>query len=186
MKVITRRNANGEMQVQYVKGANQQYFRYCLLKNILAGKNQDITLFIDTNQRIAEKPVEEIESYLQEKQIRHTVILTESNPKLFFGFSVPASKKKAWREHKIIFELPGNAFSKELFDIIKCYDISIGFGKSKPFEVLCENYRMDNALVVFNTESFAESLYDSVVCECLRSSFDVEQYIRITENEIAI
>jgi hypothetical protein len=186
MKAIIREKTNGEMVVQYNRIANLTNFRYCLLKSILASTNDDITLFIDTNQRIASKPMEQLESFFEQMQLHYVTARAESNPKQFFGLTLPRNKKQPLREYKIALELPDNTFSREMFDTLKSYDLSFGFGKNKTFEALFEDYKLDNGLVVFNTECFKQSLYDSAVCECLRSSFDIDQFVRKAENEITI
>lgn len=187
MKLIIRENkSNGEMHVEYAKVVKQPYFRYCLLTKILASIRQDITLFIDTNQCIDTKPVEQVEAFLQQMQIHYCSMRAESNPRQFFGFAIAKNKKGPLREHKIVLEMPENTFSRELYEVIQGYDLSFGFGRKKTFEELCMDYKQDNASVVFNPESFQESLYDSIICECLRSSFNVEQFAREAENEVTI
>jgi hypothetical protein len=186
MRAKIGQNANGETTVNYARVHNIQNFRYSLLKKILASSNRDITLLIDTNQRIDEKPFEQIESVLQQLQIHYFSTLTETNSKQFFGITMPKNRKKPFREYKIVMELPDNIFSRELFESIKGYDFSIGFGKNKSFEAICEDYKTDNFLVVFNTEIFQDSIYDSIVCEGLRSTINVEQFVGIAENETSI
>ena len=187
MKVkIFQNNPNGLMVADYSRIMKQPSFRCILFTKILSTVSGDITLFIDTNQRIAESSLEQLESCLQQMQIRYDIMRAETNPKQFFGFTLPSSKKKPLKEKKIVMELNGNAFPKELFDVIRVYDLSFGFGKKKTFEELCEDYRLDNASVLCNPESFHESLYDSAVCQCLKSSFNVEGFIREAENEISI
>lgn len=187
MKVATRQNKKtGEMNVEYANVANQPSFRYCLLKSIIESIDLDITMFIDTNQSVASKPIEQIEAGLQQMNLRYYSMLVPSNPQIVFGLKMSQNNKRPINEHKIVLELSGNAFPKELFEIIKNYDNAFGFGKNKPFEELCSDFRLSNGLVLFNKDYFQESLYDSVVCEALRSSFNVERFVRLAEYEMAV
>ena len=186
MKVTTRQNKKtGEMNVEYAMVANQPYFRFCLLKNIIESMKMDITVFIDTNQSIRSKSIEQVNAGLQQLNLRYHSMLVESNPRNIFGLRISVNKRPM-SEHKIVLELSANTFSKELFETIKNYDIAFGFGKNKSFEDLCGDFRMSSAMVLFNKEYFQESMYDSVVCECLRSSFHVEQFVRMAANEVAV
>lgn len=174
------------MNVEYAMVANQPSFRFCLLKNIIESMDLDVTLFIDTNQRVEPKPIEQVEDGLRQMNLRYNSTLVPSNPRKFFGIHLSLNNNRPMNEHKIVLELSGNAFPKELFEVIKNYDIACGFGSKKPFEELCGDFRLNNGLVLFNKTYFQESVYDSIVCECLRSSFSVEQFVRVAANEMAI
>ncbi len=186
MKVVTRQNKDtGEMSVEYAFVANQQNFRFRLLKNIVGSMDTDITILIDTNQRIVKKSIEQLEAGLQQLNLRYKTMITQSNPRNIFGLRISISKAPM-SEHKVILELSGNDFTRELYDTLKNYDIAFGFGRQKAFDEICGDYRLDSGQVLFNKAYFMETLYDSVVCECMRSSFHVEQFVRMVENENAV
>ena len=187
-KVKIKNMENGEAFLDYGKVSNPSAFRHCILKGIIQSAASDVALMIDTNLRIADKPMVLDEAALQQMQLRYAVLPTQSNQQMFFGFRLNAlpGAKAARAEQRIILELTGSALPAELFKTIENYDIALGFGRKMSFDEICRNYQVSGDGMLFNTSFFENSLYDSVICARLRSTFHLEQYLEAVSNEMAL
>lgn len=182
MRVLKRRNTN-ETYIEYENRRDIQLCRYRLLKMIIASE-PDVTLIVDTNQRVGEKPFE-IEGFLDAQGIAYSIMPIKPNKSKFLGFSVEfGSKKKT--EKILAAQLSAVQFSKELYDTyLDCYDIGIGIGRQKPLKEVCELLSSDED-VLFNPQVFMKSIYDSVVCSSVRSTMDIGDYVEAVKHEVAL
>ena len=187
-KVKIKNMGSGEVFLDYGKVSNPSTFRLCMLKGIIQSAAADVTLMIDTNLRIADKPVVLDEAAFLQMHLRYAVLPAQSNPQTFFGFRMNAlpGAKAARAEQRIILELTGSALPAGLLKTIENYDIALGLGRKVSFDEICRNYQVSGDEMLFNTSFFADSLYDSFICTRLRSTFHLEQYLEAVSNEMAL
>ncbi len=183
---IKRRINNGadEMIVTYDNSLEVETSRYILLKKILEDE-PCATLIIDTNQRVKAQSVEPVERYLEKAGMEYVSIPVKANSISFFGLSLKI-KRKQRQEKMLVAEITGKQFGEELFGILENYDIAIGLGRQKSLGDICDNLRISMADVLFNTEFFTESIYDSIVCLSLRSTKNIEKIAEAAANEMAL
>jgi hypothetical protein len=179
MKVKIKKDRHtGETHIEYYNIADKASYRFDTLKNIINGR-PDITIMVDTNQHTYNLPVDEVERVLEQSNIEYAKMPTETNKTSFFGLSIDLrfKNKKKTKEYLIILHISSEHFTRELFDsFLNHYDFAVGIGSKKPFDETCENLRADASEVLFNPSYFEESIYDSVLCTCLRCSFDIDKY----------
>lgn len=179
MRAKVKKNKHtGETLVEYLSAAEKASGRFETLEKLLRG-HSDITIFIDTNQRISDLSAEEAAGVLGLLGIRHKMFPTEANKRSFFGFSLNISlkNKQKQKEHIFILNISSEQFTRELFEtLLMRYDIAVGIGRKKDFDEICESLHLDASEALFNREYFEESVYDSILCSCLRCSFDIEKY----------
>lgn len=51
------------------------------------------------------------------------------------------------------------------------------------FECICQ---AGSEMVIFNSSFFEDSVYDLVICSRMRSTFHLDQYIKVVRNEMAL
>jgi hypothetical protein len=172
---IKKRNINGSSEtiITYDDSIEVKTSRYILLKKILEDE-PCATLIIDTNQRAGAQSIETVERYLGKTGIEHTLIPINANPVSFLGLGLKIKRRQS-EEKMLVMEIAGKQFGEELFGVLENYDIAIGLGMQKPLGDICDNLRINMADVLFNTEFFKESIYDSIVCLSLRSTKDIEK-----------
>jgi len=173
---IKKRNINGanETILSYDDSLEAKTSRYVLLKKILEDE-PCATLIVDTNQRAgAQSSIEPVESCLEKAGIGHISIPVDANRLSFFGLTLK-QKRRPGEEKLLVFEIAGKQLGEELFGVLENYDIAVGLGRQKPLGDICDKLRLNMADVLFNTEYFRDSIYDSIVCLSLRSTKDIEK-----------
>lgn len=171
---IKKRNINGadETIVSYDNSLEAKTSRYVLLKKIL-GDEPCATLIIDTNQRVGAQSVEPVERCLNKAGIAYVSLPVGANQVSFFGLTLKPKRRQS-EEKVLVFEIAGSQFGEELAGVLENYDIAIGLGRQKPLGDICDKLRINMADVLFNTEFFKDSIYDSIVCLSLRSTKDIK------------
>ena len=191
MKTIIRNvklknSKNGEVFLDYGKISDPSVFRFSLLRSIIQNAATDVTLMIDTNLRIGDKPSVIDETELKKLNLRYTVISVEANRQQFFGVRLYMPAPKPRKEQRIIVDLAGSEFPEEWLKAMAHYDIMLGLGRKMSFEELCLVYPVSAEGMLFDPRYFAESLVDSVVCSRVRSTFQLEKYLEAVSNEVAL
>jgi len=171
---IKKRNINGadETIVLYDHSLEAKTSRLVLLKKILEDE-PCATLIIDTNQRVGSPSIETMERYLEKTGIERISIPVSANPVSFFGLTLKRKRSQS-EEKMLVFEITDKQFGEELLGVLENYDIAIGLGRQKPLGDICDKLRLNMADVLFNTEFFRDSIYDSIVCLSLRSTKDIK------------
>lgn len=187
MKVKVRKDKkSGETKVEYYKAVDQTNFRYSLLEKIIADIDKDMTVIVDTNQRMKQEPIEQIDKFLEQTDLINFVapIKKRSNKLLGFNIDKLSKNKNKSLERLVVIEISPSQFTKELFKTCFAnYDISVGIGNKKSFKEICDENRFGfNGEILFSKEYFEQSIYDSVVCAILRCSYDVEKYVLEVKN----
>lgn len=188
---VVKNKRTGETRIEYYRVKNKNSFRYNLLKNIFTDTNLKISAIIDTNQFVPDadtnsqitedKPFDYIEDILKENGIAYRHFKTETNSTKFFGISTDIIKKKRKKSERIyVIKLNNINFTNQLFSsLFSCYDTGYGIAASINIDELTEALKTEGFNDVLYSESFfVKSIYDSVVCSSLRSSFDVETYVK--------
>lgn len=177
MKIKIRKNRlSGEVNAEYFKVPDKASFRYNFIKNILS-EQSGVFIFIDTNQRKEDIPDTDLDGYLKQSGVSYSISPTEANRTTFFGVSLNYSNKK--REEKlIILEIAHEQFTPELFKAcIENFDIGIGIGRKEANSDILRQQRLNFDNILFSDSYFEKSIYDSVLCSSMRSTFDIEKYI---------
>ncbi len=185
MKVKNRegRQAN-ESIVQYKSRRESELYRFRLLKRIIESE-PDVTIIVDTNQRVKERPFGEIEGFLQNEGIEYKLMPASLNNVSFFGFKLKPSRKTG-HESLLVAKLTSDKFTQSFYTAyLDCYDIALGIGRTKPVKEICEQLLIGQD-VLFSTQFFRDSVYDSVVCSMMRSSIDVKKHVEAMMNEVAL
>jgi hypothetical protein len=184
MKIKIRTNRDtGEIIVNYYKVRDAHSFRYNLLKNVLSETKGNITLMVDTNQRIEDRTKEEIEAVLRDKNIKYVTYFTNSNDTKFFGINIEklGKKKKNDSESVFLLDIVNENLTQGLFsDFLSSYDIAIGIDRNKDFNQICESGRFGIGEMLFKKEYFNDSIYDSVLCTTIRSTIDISEKAKET------
>ena len=170
---VKKNKKTGELIVFYDGGLASGENRLRILSAI-AWRGGDVTVIVDTNQRIGAKSADEIEKYLNEAGIRYKSVAVCANKSKLFGMIETSPRGKKANERLIIIDLEKGRFGEELFGLIKNYDIAFGLGRAMPFEQTCDAIIQDISGVLFNKTYFEESVYDSVVCSSLRCSSGIK------------
>lgn len=191
---VVKNKRTGETRVEYYRVKNKNAFRYNLLKNIFTDTNLKISAIIDTNQFLLDadtnnqitedKPFDYIEGILKENGITYRHFKIETNPTKFFGLSTDLIKKKRKKSERIyVIKLNNINFTNQLFSsLFSCYDTGYGIAASIDIDELTEAIETEGFNEVLYSESFfAQSIYDSVICSSLRSSFDIAKYVKETK-----
>lgn len=177
MKVKIRRDKlKGEVTVEYLKIPDKTLFRYNTLKNIFS-EELSITIFIDTNQRKNDMENIDFIGLLNQSGIIYSIFSIEVNKTSFFGLTIDISRKK--REEKLIalHIVPGQ-FTLELFKTcFENYDLGIGLGSKDAFNEVLKQRTLQMDDILFNGTYFEKSIYDSVLCALMRSSFNIESFL---------
>lgn len=153
-----------------------------MLKSIALEK-VNITLVIDTNQRMAESQTESTIAGLKAVGIEPFVAAIPANPQHLLGFKYTPNKSRS-RESLIVFMVSTDRLTPELFDVLCVYDIAACFGSKKPLEDICEELRIEG--ITMADELFDEVYYDSAVCSSIRCSFDAQKTIKDTVDEMGL
>lgn len=169
-----------ETTADYYNVIDKKAFRFCLLKNMAQGKD-DITIVIDTNQRVCDQQTENTITNLQSAGIEALVMAIAANPQHLLGFKYTLKKSRS-RESLLVFQVSADRLTPELFDELCIYDIAACFGLKKPLEVICEDLRLEG--ITMADELFEKVYYDSVVCSSIRCSFDAQETIKETADEM--
>lgn len=191
---VVKNKRTGETRVEYYRVKNKDSFRYNLINNIFKDTDLQITAIIDTNQLVTDtdansentkdKPFDYIEGILKENGIVYRHFKTETNTTKFFGISTDIIKKKRKKSERIyVININSINFTNRLFySLFSCYDTGYGLAANTDIDELIEALETEGFNDVLYSESFfAQSIYDSVVCSCLRSSFDIEKYVKETK-----
>jgi len=170
---VKKNKKTGELIVFYDGGFASDENRLRILSGITRS-GADVTVIVDTNQRVGAKSADEIEKYLSETGIRHKSVAVNANKSKLFGMIETSPRGKKAAEKLIIIDLKKGQFNEELFGLIKNYDIAFGLGRAMPFEQTCDALMRDMSDVLFNKTYFEDSVYDSVVCSSLRCSSGIK------------
>ncbi len=182
MKIkIKKDKKSNEMLVEYFKVVDKANFRYNVLQKIICDTDNDMTMIVDTNQKIDNLPKEQIVDYLEPSGMRYSITSVRHNNQKMMGFNIDKiiNKKNKTKESLFIVELSADSFTKEFFQTcLSNYDLAIGIGSTKSFEEICEIMKFGfNSEIMFNKEYFEQSIYDSILCGMLRCSFDIEKHV---------
>ena len=169
-----------ETRVEYFRVDDKSAFRFNLLKNILNDIDSQVTLIIDTNQVIKKISKEDIEEILSSAGVAFTVFSIKPKPKEIASIRIK-DKKKNKRENEWLYllEISYERFSRELFeDFLQYCDLGFCIKAKKALEEVCDIIRMDSFdELMFDEEYFENYIYDSIVCETIRSSVDIQNYL---------
>lgn len=184
--VKIRKQNDGYFYLDYGKLKEPAVFRYYILKSIIQNADKDVFIMADTNQRITENKAEWNEEWLKQQPLRYNIMPAQSNPQYPFSIkiNIKSDKKAAKTEKRIVIALDEKAFTREIFMLIENNDVSIGLGSKKTFEEICEAYRQGGEKMLFDPLYFCDSLYDSVICARLRSTFDIAHHLEAVNNEM--
>lgn len=182
MQTIVRKDKqSGEMTVEYFRVSDKYTFRFELLRRILQNET-DITIILDTNSQAQKRSDAQIEETLARLNLQYITKPLEANPTAFFGVFIRSKTKKIYKK-LIVLSVSPEQFTRELFDsLLSGFDIAIGLGKQRPIEEIAEYLKLDVDEVLFHRTYFRQSVYDSIICTCLRSSFDIGDHLSEMEN----
>jgi hypothetical protein len=187
LKIKIKRMQNSDIFTDYCRVFKIFAFRYHLLKNIIMDTAADITVMMDTNQRREDSSVLLDEDWLKQMNLRYVIVPAKKNDVQFFGVKISKfSKNIKFTEKRMLFDLPRDAFSEQLFEKLKNCDIAIGFGRKKPFEEICEYWKHAGEDILFDDQLFQDCLYDSVLCARMRSTFSTERYLKAIADEMGL
>jgi hypothetical protein len=183
MKVLIAKGKAGETQADYLKIPDKRTFRFRLLKNILEDFGHNAALLIDTNQRTAQQPDQNLLDSLDQLGLEPLVFNIPSNPQKFFGIDTKLWKKDQ-AEYMIIIDLKGQAFDEKLFEPLSVYDIAVGINQTQP---LTNQYGLLGLnLTQMLNKCFEKNIYDSIICTRVKSNFDLRHYIGEFNDEMGL
>lgn len=184
MKIrILRNKRMSRMSVDYYKVIDKRCFRTTLLQKVLAAATDDVVLMVDTNQRTGPASAESAAEALRKAGIEPMVLAIPANPHRMLGISINLQKKRA-DEKLIVADLGRRILDEETLSALLVYDIALGIGANMPLHELGERLRTGTPL--FGSECFSQSLYDSIVCTSVRSSFDMGGPLKETIDEMGL
>jgi hypothetical protein len=172
-----------QMSADYYKVIDKRRFRTTLLQKVLAAATDDVVLMVDTNQRTGPASAENAADALRNAGIEPMVLAIPANPHRMLGISINLQKKRA-DEKLIVADIGRRILDEETLSALLVYDIALGIGSRIPLPELCERLRTGTPL--FGSECFSQSLYDSIVCTSVRSSFDMGGPLKETTDEMGL
>jgi hypothetical protein len=176
---IRKDKQTGDTYVEYYKVHDKSLFRYSVLKAITK-EEPDITIIIDTNHRLSGTQSIDCESFLNQAGITYLMLPTEANKSRYLGIPIDFMRKKKAEERIIIFHIVPEQFTRELFDsCFENYDVGLGIGSKEAFGDYLGYHLLSLDDVLFNKSYFEKSIYDSVLCSLMRSSFDIERFLNV-------
>lgn len=184
MKVRIHKNRRTrQMTANYYHVSGKTRFRRCLLQKVLAQTSADVMLIIDTNQRIGPGGAADAAAVLTAEGFESVVMPIPANPQQLFGISFKVQKNKT-NEKLIVIDLKKRIPGGAAFDVLLNYDIALGFGSEKTLPEVCD--ALCAGAPLFGAECFSHSLYDSILCTSVRSSFDIRKQIKETSDEMGL
>lgn len=181
MKARVEKSGNG-MRVDYYRVKDKETYRFLLLSSIFKDIEQDITMYIDTNQRLSDTNIEGFIDYLRNNGMALEEMSIPAKDVKMFGIAIGKlmnTKKKRKKETALVFEFNKELFTREVFDqYLQGVDVSIGIGRKKDFYDVCDKLFSDPDEVLFNADYFQDFMYDSAVCSSLRSTLDVKKHVK--------
>ncbi len=181
---ITRHPEDNSMLVNYFNHKNATNFRYSLFKEILNETDEKVVFILDTNRKIKEFEIEEIEARLREENIFFIKSPIKAIKRKFFGFQIFNFRKKQEEKlaYVLFFELSKDQFNQTLFEeLLYAYDLTFGFNKKKELTEIQSLYLIDFTQVLFNQEVFENTIYDSIIFAQLRSSMEISSKLDMIE-----
>lgn len=181
MKARVEKSGN-EMRVDYYRVKDKDTYRFLLLSSIFSDINKDITMYIDTNQRLSDINIEGFIDYLRTNGMVLEEMTVPAKDVKMFGIAIGKlinTKKKRKKETVLAFEFKKELLTREIFDqYLYGVDISIGVGRKQDFYDVCDKLFSEPDEVLFNPDYFEDFMYDSALCSSLRSTLDVKKYVK--------
>lgn len=181
MRARVEKSGNG-MRVDYYRVKDKDTYRFLLLSLILKEIDKDITMYIDTNQRLSDTNIEGFIDYLRNNKMALEEMSIPAKDVKMFGIAIGRlmnTKKKKKKETALVFEFNKELFTRDIFDqYLRGVDVCIGVGQKQDFYDVCEKLFSDPDEVLFNADYFEDFMYDSAVCSSLRSTFDVKKHVK--------
>ena len=187
LKIKVSKSPGGDIFTDYARVSRSLNFRYLLLRKIVADAAADMTIMVNTNQRIEGSVCLLDEDYLKAMNLQYIIVPVTTNPRPFFGVMIKRkSRNGQWAEKRILFDFTCDDFTEEWFNKIRNCDIAIGMGRKKTFEETCVYWKTEGEGILFDTQYFQNCLYDSVLCTRVRSTFNTERYVREIADEMGV
>ncbi len=172
------------MSADYYKVIDKACFRSTLLRKVMAAAAaDDVFLMIDTNQRTGPASAENAAEALRSAGVEPLVLAIPANPHRLLGISINMQKKGA-AEKLIVADLGRRVLDEDALLALHAFDIALGIGPKTTLPALGELLRTGTPL--FGSEYFARSLYDSIICTSVHSSFDIGALIKETIDEMGL
>lgn len=178
---ITRNRKSGEVVVSYFHVNDVYHFRLALLGRIIDGADTDITVMVNTNQCKTRLEFEEIECALDKAGIAYDSWPVDENAKRLFGIRTDILRKgKAKKQKLYVATISPDKFTEDIFrHLFQYYDILLGFSRLMDYAKILEALKVESYdEVMFNKKYFENSVYDSVVCESIKSTIDIAPYVK--------
>lgn len=169
IKIMKREN---DIIIEYAREKNPDVLRYKILEYLTNSTEGKIIIYIDTNSKVEEMPIAEIENALLAADINYKCVAVENSKRGMFGLSqiFKANKKnKNLTEHIVLAEITKETDIKEIYhQLLSNYDYAVGIGTVRPISelILMVKSNIDDAL--FNKEVFCNTAYDSIVLQRMR------------------
>lgn len=172
---VTQKKDDNSTLVNYFNHKDATSYRYALLNEAL--KNEErFVMIIDTNRHLKEISIDELETRLHQVGINYLKSPIKATKRRIFGlqFLNFGKKKPEKLAYVLFFEIDQNQFSEGFFkELLYVYDLAIGVKPKKSLEQIQTLYLMDFNAVLFDKETFDETIYDSAIFSQLRSSIDI-------------
>jgi len=179
--VRAQRNKKGEIHAEYGHITDKNGFRFRMLKNIMALCGDSCFLVLDTNQCVSKNGHAAVMEALKTAGQAPMLMRMAANPHMYLGFRYRPQKADEWM---IVCRLSAADLTEELFCALSAYDMALCIAPRQPMEVIYEELRVCG--LTLNTELFEKVYYDSIVCERLRSTFDIQKPIEDAVNEMGL
>ena len=187
-KVKIDKKQNGEVFLDYCLVARPSIFRHCLLKHIVCSAGMEVMVMVDTNQRTPGKPLPLNEVWLEQARLRYAVMPAQANAQSIFGVNLSKLPGRSAKqtEQRIVIEFSGGAFPDEMLETLRNYDISLGFGRKKSFDEICQRFGAIGDAMLFDPKYFEDGLYASAVCARIRSTFGLNEHLEAVKYEVGL
>lgn len=183
MKIKIAHSKTGETQVNYIQIRNIQAFRFRMLKKIIENSGNQAVLMMDTNQSIHKDAGLSILEGLRQAGLDPYAIKIPANSKSFFGVQVNFLSKSQ-SEYFICLDLKGEPFSEKIFEPLSVCDIAVGINQKEP--IINQFGMVSTDPMTLMKTGFESYVYDSILCLCMNSNFDIGRYVEEIGHEMGL
>lgn len=184
MKLKIKREKNSDkVLLDYFKLKNPHQFRARLISNILSDINDEVWMFVDTNNTINTSEIR-IDAFFENNNIEYKSYKIKEIEKHMLGIIVGklGNRKPKITKRMYVAKINKDLFEEKLFmQSLWPYNLAFGINPKISFEEIVEDFKDDITETFFNKEYFDNFMYDSILFFTFRTNFEIDKYVLESE-----